>query len=543
MTSITSPDVIIAGAGPIGMTLALELASRGVRTFIAEKTDCRVETPKLGAVSIRTMEIFRRLNLSDYVRNTPFKRDYGLSMVFCTTIAGHLLGRLPYPSINEDPPVPVSPEKKWRCSQLYLNPLLEKVVRASPLIELSTLTRFDTFKDTGHEVVVNFTNLRTEKSFSISAPYLVGCDGPGSNVRRQLDIKMSGRDILDQSVAIFFKSAALATNHKMGEAERYYFLDGSGWWGNISAMDGKELWRLTVPARGGDVREIADNASSWVARALGTADIPFEVISALPWRRTELIAGSFGSGRVYIAGDSAHTMSPTGGFGMNTGMGDIDNLGWKLQAIIAGWGGKNLLSSYTVERQPIGIRNSAASTQNYLALKSVTNCEKVMDETPGGEAVRREVGRAVTTVTRNEWETLGLHLGYRYEGSPIVIQDGTDEPVDDLQFYHPTARPGHRAPHAWLTGGPMYGVSTLDLFGLGFVLLRFGSAPPDVDPLINEAEVRQMPLRVHDIDNPRIEEAYQNRLVLVRPDGHVAWRGDKLPADVARLVDVVRGAM
>ncbi len=539
----SGPDVLIIGAGPIGMTLALDLASRGIRSCIVERSDGRVETPKLGLVSIRTMEIFRRLRLADYVRNTPFKRDYGLSMVFCTTIGGHFLGRLPYPSLADEPAIAESPETKWRCSQLYLNPLLERVVAANRQIELLKNTRFDSFEDRGDDVVAHLTDMTTQQPRTITASYLIGCDGAGSNVRRQLNIQMTGKRELDHSVAIFFRSRALGADHKMGNAERYYFLGPAGWWGNISAMDGYEQWRLTIPSNEAGVQSVVDSAAEWVRRALGTDDMPFEVISALPWRRTELTATHFSHGRVIIAGDAAHTMSPTGGFGMNTGMGDVNNLAWKLQATIAGWGGKALLSTYSPERQPVAVRNCGASSHNYFALKSVTDCARILDESPVGEQARRSVGEAVTEATKTEWETLGLHLGYRYEGSPVLVPDGTDAPVDDLQLYVPTARPGHRAPHAWLSGGPVHGVSTLDLFGVGFVLLRLGAAPRDAAALVDDAERRHVPLKVVDIDDPKIAALYGQPLVLVRPDGHVAWRGGEVPANAAGFLDVVTGAL
>lgn len=542
MTKESMIDVAIVGAGPIGMTLALDLASRGVRSTILEKTDGRIETPKLGLVSIRSMEVFRRLGLSDYVRNTVFKRDYGLSMVYCTNIAGHFLGRIPYPSLSDQPTVPESPETKWRCSQIFLNPMLHERVAANRLIDLRKSTRFDCFEDKGDHVVVHMTDETSSESVSLSASYLIGCDGAGSNVRRQLGIEMSGRKKLDYSVAMFFRSAALSPSHDMGDAERYFVMDENGWWGNISAMDGLELWRLTVVTNSeNEVQAVVADADMWIRRAFGTDQIPFELISALPWRRSELIADSFQSARVFLAGDSAHAMSPTGGFGMNTGIGDVDNLGWKLAATIQGWGGPALLDSYTTERHPIAVRNSAASTHNYLQLKSVSDCKGIADETPEGEEARKRIGAMITAATETEWETLGIHLGYRYEESPVIVSDRSEATEDDSRWYTPTARPGHRAPHSWISGSHPKGFSTLDLFGRGFVLLRLGAEPAECDRLLGVALERELPIRVVDLDDAEIYTLYAARLVLVRPDGHVAWRSNAQPQDPKAIWDVVTG--
>ncbi len=534
-------EVIICGAGPIGMALALDLAEKGVRSIVLESTDGRVETPKLGLVSIRTMEIFRRMSLTGFVRDTTFRPDCDLSMVYCTSIAGHFLGRIPYPSLNDEPSIPESPETKWRCSQIFLNPMLQERVEANPLVDLQLLSKVESFADKGSHVEVTVT--RNDGSQDVlSAPYFVGCDGAGSPVRRELGIEMKGKDQLDISVAIFFRSKALAKDHEMGDAERYYFLDEKGWWGNISAMDGYELWRLTVPGSKETVSEIIENAESLVRQALGTDDMPFEVISTLPWRRTQLTADQFSSGRVFLAGDAVHTMSPTGGLGMNTGMGDVNNLAWKLAAVLAGWGGSKLLDTYTHERRPIALRNSASSTHNYNQLKSVKDCVGIFDHTPEGEAVRKQVGETIMAAMETEWETLGIHLGYRYEGSEICEPDGTAPDDDDWRWYKPSARPGHRAPHAWISGGPRDGISTLDLFGDGMVLLRLGADAPSDEPLAKVARARSVPYRTYSISDPKIAELYEKPLVLVRPDGHVAWRGDTLPQDCTALIDKVVGA-
>lgn len=530
--------VLIVGAGPVGLGLALELSWRGIPCMVLEQRDGTIKTPKLGAIGLRTMEICRRWGIADRIRQTPFRRDYGLNMVFCTNIAGHFLARHPYPSLEEDAAPAESPEKKWRCPQLWFDPLLSQCVKEYDSADLRYRTRVDSFRQQGDKVITQITDLETGKQETVVSQYMVGCDGAGSTVRNQLDIGMEGTPTLDHSAAIFFRSSALLASHDKGEAERYLFFGPKGFWGNISAMDGRELWRLTVVSNAEQVEQVCRDAEQWVRRGIGRDDVPFEVLSALPWRRSQLTAKRYGEGRVFLAGDSAHTMSPTGGFGMNTGMGDAVDLGWKLEAMLKGWGGPALLDSYSTERLPIGVRNVNASAHNYFALKSVKDCAVIEESSAQGEALRSEVGDAIALATHTEWETLGIHLGYRYENSPICVPDGSAADADSPRFYVPTTRPGHRAPHAWLADGR----STLDLFGRGFVLLRLGTAPPDTRAFVAAASACGLPLTVVDIASPAIAGLYERALVLVRPDGHCAWRGDAMPENPQQILDTVRGA-
>jgi FAD binding domain len=258
----------------------------------------------------------------------------------------------------------------------------------------------------------------------------------------------------------------------------------------------------------------------------------------MPWVRRELVADSYGKGRVFLAGDSVHMMSPTGGFGMNTGIADAVDLSWKLAAALEGWGGPGLLASYEIERRPVGLRNVAEAAGNLGRMLSPDRNRAILDDTPEGAALRASLGEEFAAAMRREWFTLGMHLGYRYDPSPICWPDGTPAPPDDPTDYVQTARPGSRAPHVWLDDGR----STLDLFGSGFVLLRLGKAAPEAAALVAAAETRGVPLTVEALDQPAVTAAYEKSLVLVRPDGHVAWRSDALPADPLELVDRVRGA-
>jgi hypothetical protein len=275
-----------------------------------------------------------------------------------------------------------------------------------------------------------------------------------------------------------------------------------------------------------------------IRRAAGF-DFDYEILTVLPWVRRELVADHYGKDRAFILGDAAHLMSPTGGFGMNTGIQDAVDLSWKIDANLAGWAGPRLLQSYEVERRPVGLRNVAEASGNLGRMRSPGRNEALLDQTPEGEALRAQLGREFTAAMTREWHTLGIHLGYRYDDSPICWPDGTPVPVLEAMTYTQTARPGARAPHVWLKDGR----STLDLFGRGFVLLRIGADAPATQPLRAAAVQRGVPLTEVTLDESEVAMAYEKHLVLVRPDGHVAWRDDRLPSDPLRLVDTVRGAL
>ena len=224
---------------------------------------------------------------------------------------------------------------------------------------------------------------------------------------------------------------------------------------------------------------------------------------------------------------------------MNTGIQDAVDLSWKLDAALGGWAGTRLLDTYEIERRPIGQRNVAEASGNLGRMRSPKENVALLDPTPEGAAVRERLGKEFTEAMRREWYTLGIHLGYRYDDLPICVPDGTPVPPTEVMDYVQTARPGARAPHVWLKDGP----STIDLYGRSFVLLRLGKDAPSGDALVSAAAKRGMPLRVHVLDEPEAARVYERQLVLVRPDGHVAWRDDKMVSDPLRLIDHVRGAI
>ena len=529
--------VLIAGAGPTGSALAIELGWRGIASTVLEQGDGRVDHPRLGIILTRTMEFCRRWGIVDRVYNCGFNNDYHLNVVYCTSMSGYLLGKDSNESCNEMRPPEQSPEKRQRCPQIWFNPLLESAAAEYASNAILHDTRLVDFEDKGDYVDATAVNVHTGEKTRYRANYLVACDGAASAVRGALDIGMDGNPVLSHSLGIFIRSPELLKLHDKGEAERYIFVGPHGTWANLTVVDGRELWRITIIGNQSTMDLDKFDAIATVRACLGTDTIPFEIISVTPWRRTELTAKKFRRGRVFLAGDAAHTMSPTGGHGMSTGVADSVDLGWKIAALMEGWGGEHLLDSYEAERRPVAAANAAASAKNFRAWTSASDCTQILDDSPEGERIRQRIGEHMTSVGREDWDSLGLQLGYLYDPSPICVPDGSPRPELNPLDYKQTSRPGSRAPHAWIKPG----VSTLDLFGRGFVLLRFDAAA-DVSPLQQEARRVGLPLKVEPIRDAQIAALYQKKLVLVRPDGFVAWRGDALPERCDQLIATIRGA-
>ena len=406
-----------------------------------------------------------------------------------------------------------------------------------PTVSLRHRTRFDSYATNSEGIHANVTDLETGRVETVVSRYLVGCDGFDGPVRKGLEIDFPGSGVLSFSVSIFFKSRELATLHDKGWARFYRPVDFTGHWGDLIAIDGRELWRLTVLDLDPDTDMDRFDVTGCLRRAVGT-DFPYEIISVLPWKRRDLIADGYGQDRVFIAGDSAHQCSPTGGIGMNTGLGDAVDIGWKLAAVLEGWGGKGLLDSYEAERRPVAVSHVTRSTELYRQLTAFSGGAAIADDTPEGEHTRRQfVTEYLQSEGKIETVNENVKLGYCYEDSPIISPDGTKPPTDQSGDFIPSARPGTRGPHGWIGRGR----STLDLFGNGFVLLRFGKDPVTASGLVDAATASGVPLQVVDIYDPKIADLYERKLVLVRPDGHVGWRGDSCPNHPRALLDLVLG--
>jgi 2-polyprenyl-6-methoxyphenol hydroxylase-like FAD-dependent oxidoreductase len=521
------------------LALAGDLGWRGVPCTLIEKTDGAIEQPKMDIVGPRTMEFCRRWGIADWVRDAPYPGDYPQDCVYVTSLDGYELGRESFPGRAQEKCPPQSPQKRERVPQDMFDPILQRFVRGFPHVRLAYRTELIGFVETASGVTALVLDTATGATREISADYLVGTDGGASLVRERAGITMSGNPALTYTTNVLFRCADFPALHDKGKAYRFIFIGPEGTWLTIVAINGGDRFRMSIVGSADKVNHSDADIRAALRRAVGR-DFDYEILSVMRWVRRELVADSYGTERVFIAGDAAHLMSPTGGFGMNTGIQDAVDLGWKLSATIQGWAGSSLLRSYEIERRPVAVRNVTEASSNLgrmLSTRQRLPPLEIFQAGAAGDAARADYGRWFTETMRHEWFTLGFHLGYRYDGSPIIVPDGTPAPPLPTSSYAQTARPGARAPHAWLPDGR----STLDLYGRGFVLLRLGPDAPGGERIAGAAAEAGVPLDVTALDLAQVSELHQRRLVLVRPDGHVAWRADEEPADARALIELVRG--
>lgn len=534
-------EVLIVGAGPVGLVLAGDLGWRGHRCIVVERGDGRIGQPKMDQVGIRTMEFCRRWGIVGEVEASPYDRDYPQDNVYLTALTGYELGREAMPSMRDSRPPAESPQHRERCPQNMFDPILQRFALAQAGVEIRYRHVLVDFEQDEEGVTASVQGPDGATS-RLRARYIVGCDGARSRVRERLGISMSGRGLLTYTTNVIFRCAEFNRLHDKRPGYRYMFVGPDGIWATVVAINGRDEWRMSVIGSR-ERREYSREELTQIAYRLLGQPFELEILSVLPWARYEQVADRYGDGRAFLAGDACHLTSPTGGLGMNTGIADAVDLSWKLAALLEGWGGAGLLASYEIERKPVAHRITKFSTGNLQIMQAAKSDATLFEATPAGEATRRRVGTALEQGMKREWYSMNMHLGYRYVDSPICSHDEPEERAQieaeylEGTVYVPSTRPGARAPHAWLVDGR----STLDLFGRRYVLLCLGVPVADGDPLAAAAARAGLPLELLALDEPAVVALYGRRFVLVRPDGHVAWRGDALPRELDRLVRTVCG--
>jgi 2-polyprenyl-6-methoxyphenol hydroxylase-like FAD-dependent oxidoreductase len=528
--------VLIIGGGPVGLAMAVELGWRGINCVLVEQGDGVVTHPKTNGVNMRTMEFCRRWGIAEDIREQGYPRERARDHIYFTTLTGWEIAREINPAYDEVELPRGALEPFQRCPQTVFDPLLQERARALDPVTLRYHVRCEGLEQDANGVMARLRGLQGGQEENLRAAFVVACEGARSPIRDALGIKLEGTPVLGYSTNVLFRSDAFGTMHDKGDGRSYLAMGPDGQWASVNAINGKDLWRFQVrgsldPDSWGKV-----NVDEDLKRFAG-CDFDYEVLSVLDWVRRQLVAENFQSGRIMLAGDCIHQLTPAGSFGMNTGVGDVTNLSWKIEAALSGWAGENLLSTYTTERRPVGKRNVDFAAARFARGEDVIPTPNILDDTPAGARERKEVGERIEKEVLAP-PTYGLQIGYHYDDSPIICQEDGPPPPVERQTYTATTRPGARAPDAWI--GENQAIT--DLFGRGFVLLRTGEAPPEAANLEQAAIARGVPLETITLTDPDIAEMYESALVLVRPDGHVAWRGDVPPDDALAVIDRIRGA-
>ena len=552
---MTHTDVAIIGGGPAGLMLAIELGCRGVRCLLLEEDVEGPSFPKANATSSRTMEHYRRRGFSEQVRSLGLAADHPQDIVYCTTLAGHELARFAVPSRQQAQARSAfgdygeaswpTPELPHRGQQMLIEPVLREQARRYPSVDARFGWRAQALSQDAQGARIEALDTTTGQTHDVAARYVVGCDGPHSLVRKTCGIAYSGQSketrefFGGQMLSVYFRSPTLYDVLGKARAWQYWAVNPVRR-GLLVAIDGVDHFLFGLQMAPDQTQEMVDVKAALHA-AVG-APFDYELIAAGPWHAGfTLVADRFDSGRAFIAGDAAHLFTPTGGMGYNTSVDDVVNLGWKLAAVIQGWAPPTLLDSYQAERQPIAHRNTRFARAMADSIGLIGLPPGIDGEGAQAEAARRELGQALLRHVRSEFNIPGLQLGLRYEGSPIVAAEDGPAPPDDPNHYQPSARPGGRAPHAWVDGRSLF-----DLFGPDFTLLCLpgaGQATP-ADALRvwqDEAARRGLPLQVLELADDELRQLYEAPCALIRPDHHVAWRGSPA-ADPAAVLALATGA-
>ena len=531
-------EVLIVGAGPVGLTLAYDLGSRGVRCTLIERNKAPQFLPKMERCNARSMEMFRRLGVADKIRAAGLRSDVPMDVFIILAMNEPPLLSQHYPSVDEaraairacnDGTQPLEPYQL--ISQYTLEPLLKAECETLPSVSVGYGCEFLSFEQDATGVTAQMR--RGDATEAIRASYLVGCDGGASTVRRQLGIKLRGEGNLLELHQALFRCDELfdriPIGNGPGHGRHYHVADDRATF--LIMQDSTRHWTLhAVVDRDEDMKTLFERTVAIPVR--------YEMLSCAPWRMNLLLADSYGKDRVFLAGDAVHLVVPTGGLGMNTGVGDAIDLAWKLAATLQGWGGPNLLRSYEVERRQVGERNVGASRYASLGRRKwrAQYRPEIRDATPAGAAARDHLIAIAKVEQPKSNEMIGAELGYRYVDSPVIV-DIPGGPEHLFREYRPTTWPGARLPHVWLDDG----TPIQDRIGDGYTILRLGGTSADTGSLQRAIKSYGAPVSTLDIPDAAARDLYQHDIILLRPDLHIVWRGNRLPDNVQQIAAVATG--
>jgi 2-polyprenyl-6-methoxyphenol hydroxylase-like FAD-dependent oxidoreductase len=516
-------QVLIAGGGPVGLMLATVLGRFGIKAMLVERNSSTTRHPKMDITNGRSMELFRRFGLVDALRKAAVPEQNPFDVSWVTSMTGHELHRFRYPSpvearrmILENNDGTQSREPPMRVSQVEIEPVLKRAAEALSDVDVRFGVAFEDFREDEHGVTVSLRNSTTGAIEQVRCDYLAGCDGGGSRVREGLQIALDGTPRVALRFMVHFRSTARHILQRWGIAWHY-----QSPFGTLIAQNDDDIWTLHARPSQDASPEQLDPVE--LLTTFCGASFEHEILVANAWTPHLLLAQSYGRRRVFLAGDAAHQYIPTGGYGMNTGIADAVDLGWKLAATLRGFGGPQLLQSYETERRPVGLRNREASAgHTKVRLAIAERYRNAFGNGPSiSDARRTELSAEIAALGNAENESMGIEFGYVYDGSPIVASEAGAVPPSDPLRYHPTTMPGARLPSTFLQDGS----ALFDRLGSWFTLVNFGVM--DASPLVSAAERAGVPLQVLSLQEPALDGIYGRDAFLVRPDQHIAWRGSE----------------
>ncbi|NLY27682.1 MAG: FAD-dependent oxidoreductase [Alcaligenaceae bacterium] len=547
MTETIETQVVIVGAGPVGLTLAMDLASRGVSVCVIEQRHPNDTAPvKCNHTSARSMEIFRRLGVADALRSTGLPPDYPHSISYRITSTGKELANIPIPSRQQRFTMTSGPDCGWptpepphRINQIFLEPVLVQHAARYETLRIIYQTAFESFSQDDQGVEVHCKDLLKNKSFTIRARFMVGCDGGKSVIRNLIGARFEGDAVIQRCQSTYIRAPKLLSMMSEGPAWATFSLNPRRC-GNMYAIDGIERWLIHNYLKDDEPDFESVDRDACIRDILGVGpEFEYEVISTEDWYGRRLVANRFRNNRVFLCGDSAHIWVPYAGYGMNAGIADAANLAWLMAAYLNGWANYAILDAYERERLPITQQVSRFVMNHCIEMARQRRQvpENIEEDSPAGEAARLALGQAAYALNVQQYACKGLNFGYFYDDSPIIAYDGGEHPAYAMADYTPSTVPGCRIPHVWLADGR----SLYDALEGDYALLRFDPAL-DVSGFVSAAARRGLPFRVIDLSPEEGAGLYQHGLVISRPDQHVAWRGNAMPVDVENLVARLCGA-